>query len=139
MSFRASLPEKHMVCHDSWAAIMLPEFWSPQGKRMMEEICCRCLEALQLPATLQTIQRYFFMGAGDWADALVAAYCAVGPSLEPQSLHACHSMLGTALQVGRCARFPPCSCCMRSEGCQVCNLRPDRSSMLAVTPRVPLS
>lgn len=40
------------------------------------------------------------MGAGDWADALVSAFCSAGPSLEPHSLHACHSMLGAALQVG---------------------------------------
>ena len=60
---------------------------------------CRCLEALQLQATLQAIQRYFFMGAGDWADALVSAYCFAGPSPEPHSLHACHSMLDAALQV----------------------------------------
>ena len=40
------------------------------------------------------------MGAGDWADALVSAYCSAGPSLAPLSLHACHSMLDTALQVG---------------------------------------
>ena len=73
------------------------------GIRLIElPICgvfCRCLEALQLQAPLQAIQRYFFMGAGDWADALVSAYCSAGPSPEPHSLHACHSMLDAALQV----------------------------------------
>ena len=65
----------------------------------MAEGSCRCLEALQLQSTLQAIRRYHFMGAGDWADALVSAYCAAGPSLEPHSPHACLSMLDTALQV----------------------------------------
>ncbi len=52
------------------------------------------------------------MGAGDWADALVSAYCSAGPSLEPHSLHACHSMLGTALQVGCTARSLQHSCAL---------------------------
>ena len=62
----------------------------------MAKAVCRCLAALQLQATLQAIRRYHFMGAGDWADALVSAY---GPSLEPHSPYACLSMLDAALQV----------------------------------------
>ena len=69
------------------------------AKIFMAEAPCSCLDALQLQATLQAIRRYHFMGAGDWADALVSAYCAAGPSLEPHSPHACLSMLDTALKV----------------------------------------
>jgi hypothetical protein len=43
------------------------------------------------------------MGAGDWADALVASYCAAGPSLEPHSAYACACMLGAALQASAAA------------------------------------
>lgn len=93
-----------------------------QGTLLMSWGPCRCLEALRLQDMLQAIRRYFFMGAGDWADALVAAHSAAGPSLEPHSLHACHSMLDMALQVQRSAgtaAIPAISCASQSRALDV--------------------
>lgn len=63
----------------------------------------RCLEAAGLEQTLHALQRYFFMGAGDWADALIAGLCRASLAVEPFLLHELQSTLDAAIQA-----CPPC-------------------------------
>jgi hypothetical protein len=62
------------------------------------------MDAMGLEPTLHALHRYFFMGAGDWADALAAGLCQASPAVEPFMLHEMQHVLDTAAQV--CALHP---------------------------------
>lgn len=63
--------------------------------------CVRCLEQPGLEEVLAALERYCFMGAGDWADTLVQLMGTANLSVEPTTPHDLHRMLDTAVLV-RC-------------------------------------
>ena len=63
----------------------------------------RCLERCGLSEALAACVRYFYLGAGDWADALVCGLLSGGvpPGLAPeQQQHALDRLLEAAVQAG---------------------------------------
>lgn len=61
-------------------------------------VVSRCMEAVGLEQMLHALHRYFFMGAGDWADALVTGLCRASLAVEPFLLHELQSTLDAAIQ-----------------------------------------
>ena len=60
---------------------------------------CRCLEREGLSAALRACERYFFLGLGDWGDALVGGLCAGRLAAQPLATHSLDKLLEAAVQV----------------------------------------
>ena len=68
----------------------------------------RSLEHAGLQGALRACARYFFLGAGDWADALVRLLCASRLGQEPLLLHGLGALLDAAVQVRTVIQQPSC-------------------------------
>ncbi len=62
-------------------------------------VLCRCLEHLGLGEALAALERYAFMGAGDWAAALVEQLADASISVEVPGPHDLHRMLDATVLV----------------------------------------
>ncbi len=62
---------------------------------------------------LASLCRFFFMGAGDWADALVARLGAHADTLAPVSAHQLEASLAEAIRVSSRAAGPGSTICLQ--------------------------
>ncbi|PSC71851.1 phosphatase 2C 22 [Micractinium conductrix] len=81
--------------------------------RAVSRACVRLfLDELKVLEQLEALRRYFFMGAGDWADALVATLGAHADALRPLASHQLEAALAEAIR-GTSAESDPLAARLR--------------------------